>query len=136
MTDVQRALFWPLVAFDLTVAGRSTYTVGADTVEEPAKLRLYNELQHQILPKIISHHNLAKWTVNDSDLLEVIREKAEAGEIIGSVRWALVDAEQKSLNTELGDVVAKPKTVSVGSLQDYEKTLKSLKPDRPLDHPA
>jgi hypothetical protein len=77
MTDVQRALFWPLVAFNLIIAARSTYTAGADTVEEPAKLRVYNELQHQILPKIISHHNLAKWTVNDSDLLEVMREEQE-----------------------------------------------------------
>jgi hypothetical protein len=68
-----------------------------DTVDDPIQLRAFNEIQHQVLPKIISHRNPAKWSLNDSDLLEVIREKAEGGDIVASVTWAIVDAEKKAV---------------------------------------
>jgi len=97
LREAQRALFWPLVAFNLTIAARSTYTPQTEAVTEPEKLRVYSELQHQILPKCIAHHDPKKRILNDTDLLDAIWHKAEAGNIVGSVTWAITDAEKRAL---------------------------------------
>lgn len=100
LTPQQRALFWPLVSLNLTVAARTTYQVGAG-VEEPEKLRVFNELQHQILQKIVSIQNPTKWTLDDDELLRTIHEKGEKETILPSVRWAVVDAHKKCVNALL-----------------------------------
>ena len=45
----EKALFLARLALELSVSARSTYVAGSDEVENPRRLRSFNELQHRVL---------------------------------------------------------------------------------------
>jgi len=57
LTDEERSLFWPSLAFNLTIAGRGTYLIQQPGVAEPTQLRAFNEIQHCVLARVITIHD-------------------------------------------------------------------------------
>ena len=51
LTETERQRLWPLVAYNLTVAARETYTAGTNEAAGPPKLRIYNEMLIVLLRK-------------------------------------------------------------------------------------
>ncbi len=49
----KKILFLSLLAHDITVRARDTYIVGSTQIQEPLKLRAFNEIQHQITGQLI-----------------------------------------------------------------------------------
>src|SRR4051812_24427496 len=44
----EKALLLARLSHQLTIAARDTYTVGSDGVDDPARLRAFNEIQHRV----------------------------------------------------------------------------------------
>lgn len=56
MPDHEKMIFLAEMSFDLTIGARETYITGTDLVSDPARLRLFNEAQHQLTGHL--HHLL------------------------------------------------------------------------------
>jgi hypothetical protein len=96
--DSSNARFWALVAFNLTVAARETYVPQTEEIAEPAKLRTYNEMLHLISSYLVTAQT-GVGVQSDSWLIPALTEMAERSGVAGSLKWAIEDAQRKTLRT-------------------------------------
>jgi len=52
LTEEEQEIFCIFMLDDMIIAGRETYVVGSIEVSDPIKLRMINELKHQIMNKL------------------------------------------------------------------------------------
>ena len=93
--NFERSAFWAVLALDLTIAARDTYVPQSEDVVEPHKLRAYNEMLHSICSHLVALQT-GHESYSDKSLFDVLHDQAEHGGVLGPLKWAIEDAEQKS----------------------------------------
>ena len=74
------------LSYSLTILARDTYEVGGDGLVEPARLRIINEIQHQLTHFLIALAKDSRERYPDDVLVEIILEHPEDVELQRQIR--------------------------------------------------
>lgn len=76
LTDPGRISFLAHLSWELTVLARGTYAVGSEKVNEPVRLRTFNECQHQVTQHLRHLLNDERARYPEDVFVEIVCESA------------------------------------------------------------
>ena len=99
MTATNQIRFLTRIVYELTIAGRTTYSFSSSSVDKPECLRIINELQHRVAGVLIKLE-LQGQSMRLGGIVELFLADAEPKECKREVRRSFLDALAASVSQE------------------------------------